>query len=121
MVMEGDVQRAAAAVKARLAQLGWNAADLARQSGIDPGTVGPFLRGKRSPRTATLTALEKAIGWEPGTIERAAQGQSIHVEAVPDTADAASVFFASMHAMTRADRIDAAVELLRQAAAGADR
>jgi hypothetical protein len=53
-------QAARVAANNRLAELGWSAARLSEESGLDPGTVLDFLNGVRWPRRQTLAALS---GW----------------------------------------------------------
>ena len=51
------------------------AAELARRSGLDYGTVSDFISGKRWPRTDTLAAIEKALDLQPGEIEGVIRGR----------------------------------------------
>lgn len=70
-------QRASNAVAAELAHRGWNVADLKFKSGVDYGTLTDFLNGNRWPRTKTQGAIEKALGWGPGTIREIALGGQV--------------------------------------------
>lgn len=56
-------------VTARLSELKWSKAQLAREADVDPGTVGAFLAGRRMPNSATLGRLGGALGLTPGTLE----------------------------------------------------
>lgn len=47
---------------------GWNISDLARNSGLDVGTVGDFISGQRWAQPATQNKLEQALGWAAGSI-----------------------------------------------------
>lgn len=55
--------------------------ELAEASGVDPATAGDFLAGRRWPRAATLSKLEKAVGLTPGTL--AALGEEAMAPSVP--------------------------------------
>lgn len=74
--MASDEGRAAArrAVSGEMSRRGWNPGDLAREAGVDPGTVGDFLSGARWPKLRTFGRIEAALGWEPGSITAHADG-----------------------------------------------
>lgn len=55
-------------VETELSNRGWNIADLAREAGTDPGTVGDFLGGSRWPQYATRSRIATALGWTPDSI-----------------------------------------------------
>lgn len=55
--------------------------DLARRAGIDPGTLGDFLDGHRWPKAPTQGKVERAVGWEPGTIAAVQAGEPVDVGA----------------------------------------
>lgn len=76
-------QAARQAVRDHMAQKSMDPAALARDAGIDPGTTGDFLRGRRWPRLPTLAKIDTALGWEPGTLARIAAGE----EPVPRSQD----------------------------------
>lgn len=61
--------RARAAVQARLAELHWSRARLARESTVDPNTISDFLNGKRVPSDVTLSKLAQALELTLGTPE----------------------------------------------------
>lgn len=63
------------AVMAAMARKGWNPARLATEAGIDYGTAGDFVLGKRWPKVATLGRIDAALGWQPGTL--AALGEEL--------------------------------------------
>lgn len=42
--------------------------EFAERAGIDPGTLGDFLDGKRWAHARTRTRIELALGWPPGRI-----------------------------------------------------
>ena len=63
-------------VMARLAELRWSRARLARESTVDPNTISDFLSGKRQPSLTTLAKIEAALGLTPGTL--AAIGEDPH-------------------------------------------
>lgn len=66
--------RARQAVSAELAARQRNPLWLTQQAGIDAGTLADFLGGSRWPKTATQGKIERALGWEPGTINAIAHG-----------------------------------------------
>lgn len=66
-----------AAREAVLNELGTRGLDrtyLATEANVDPATLRDFLNGTRWPRPATLTKLDRALGWEPGTLAGIARG-----------------------------------------------
>lgn len=67
-------RRASRAVTAWLANEERNAAWLVRQTGADAGTIGDFLNGNRWPKFKTQGRIEKALGWQPGTLTEVADG-----------------------------------------------
>lgn len=54
---------------------GWNIADLGRATGVDLGTIGDFLNGKRWPQRSTQTKIEAALDLAPGTIAAWSRGE----------------------------------------------
>lgn len=71
-------ERAAIAYRKAAAEAGLTPTELARRGGIpDVDTVRDFMDGERWPRTPTRAKLEKAIGWEPGTIEGISLGEPV--------------------------------------------
>lgn len=72
--MDRDISAAGAAVAAAAGELGWSQSELAQRAGVDSGTLGDFLAGRRWPRNTTQFKVEKALGWRPGTISRIARG-----------------------------------------------
>lgn len=66
---------------------------LARQSDLDPATVGDFLKGLRWPRTATRGRIEDALGIQRGTLQlvaedwHEAQPEGDRVEAAIEASD----------------------------------
>lgn len=58
------------AVLAEMAGRSWTTMDLSRAAGIDPGTAGDFLAGKRQPKIGTLGKIDKALGWDAGELAR---------------------------------------------------
>ena len=65
---------AGAQVRTARAEQGLSQADLAALAGVDPGTVSGLETGRRWPRAGQQVRIEKALGWEPGRIERIARG-----------------------------------------------
>ena len=68
------------AVAARMAELRLSLRGMSEataspeESGIDTGTMGDFLVGKRWPRLETQGRIEQAIGWPVGSINAIARG-----------------------------------------------
>jgi transcriptional regulator with XRE-family HTH domain len=55
---------------------GMSNASLAREAGVDTGTVGDFLNGARWPYAPTLAKLDRALGFEIGTLEQMAEADA---------------------------------------------
>ncbi len=51
----------------------WDKVDLARETGLDAGTVGDLLAGKRWPRIKTLGKIEAALECSPGMLQAIAE------------------------------------------------
>lgn len=79
MTTEGT-ERARAAVQARLAELHWSRAQLARESTVDPNTIGDFLNGKRVPSDVTLSKLAQALGLTLGMLEDSGEDSDLLAE-----------------------------------------
>lgn len=65
------------AVQAHMARRGWNKVELQQAAGIDPNTAGDFLSGERWPQARTLSRIELALEWQPGTIAAALEGEPL--------------------------------------------
>lgn len=74
MVQTSGQRRAADAVAAWMAGREWNNTQLVAATGVDAGTIGDFLNGKRWPKTGTQGKIEKALSWPPGTLRAIAGG-----------------------------------------------
>lgn len=73
--MSQDWGRVADHIRAAMVDRGWNRVDLAAKAGVGVRTVDRLLKGHQHLRTTTtLTKVERALGWEPGTLQRIAQG-----------------------------------------------
>jgi hypothetical protein len=79
MAQNEGQRRASSAVAAEMARREWNISDLVQLTGIDPGTIGDFLNGKRWPKIGTQGKIEKAIGWESGSIRGISLGEPVPV------------------------------------------
>ncbi|QZN86941.1 helix-turn-helix transcriptional regulator [Cellulomonas sp. C5510] len=81
-----DVQRA---INAELARLGMTPGQLAREIGIDPGTLTDLLLGARKPKSPTQGKIERYFQWPAGTIAEvlAGRGTLPDVSATSDTPD----------------------------------
>lgn len=73
---EEQMRRAARYIDAAMGTKGWNRIDLAREAGVDGGTVTDFLDGNRWPQTATRAKIETALGLDIGDISAAAEGEA---------------------------------------------
>lgn len=60
-----DVQRA---INAEMAQAGYTRSQMAAAIGIDPGTLGDLLDGRRTPKAPTQGKVERYFRWPAGTI-----------------------------------------------------
>lgn len=67
---------ARARVKAELSARKWEISRLRDATGLDPGTIGDFLDGKRHARFPTLGKIEAAFGWEPGYLDSLDSGDA---------------------------------------------
>lgn len=65
------------AVRTHMETHGMSQRQLAHLAGVDPGTLRDFLSGARWPISATLTKLDAALHWEPGTIAGIARGTTV--------------------------------------------
>lgn len=62
-------------VQREMSERGWNIADLAREAGLDPGTVGDFINGPRWPQYATRSKISRALGWAANGLDQLADGE----------------------------------------------
>lgn len=71
-------QGVAAAITARLDELGWSQADLVRRSGLSDPTVRSLMNGKLrgTPRKPSLRKLCDALGWSPDSVDLVLGGSS---------------------------------------------
>jgi DNA-binding XRE family transcriptional regulator len=72
--MDPGVVRAGRAVAARRNELELTQRSLARDKIINAGTLIAFEKGRSWPRRGTLSKLEAALNWPPGTITRIRNG-----------------------------------------------
>jgi len=81
-----DVQRA---INAELARLGMTPGQLAREIGIDPGTLTDLLSGARKPKSPTQGKIERYFQWPAGTIAEVLAGRGVlpDVSGTSDTPD----------------------------------
>lgn len=77
-------RRARIAVKGELGRRGWNIQQLHEASGLDRNTLGDFLDGKRWGQAKTLGAIERALGWPPGSIAGMEAGDEAPNVSAPD-------------------------------------
>lgn len=62
------------AVRAHMSHRRWNKAELQEAAKIDANTAGDFLNGERWPQAKTLSKIEAALEWKPGTIAAMLEG-----------------------------------------------
>lgn len=62
-------------IKDELTTRSWNIADLAREAGVDSGTIGDFVNGVRWPQMATRSKIAMAFGWTPDSLGRIERGE----------------------------------------------
>ena len=67
------------AVKAQMADRGWNPTDLSRLAKVDVDTITAFIDGPRWPKIGTQGKIERALGWAPGTISAIAASGAVPV------------------------------------------
>ena len=70
-----DIHRAGIFVQARRGELNMTQEQLAAAAGVDEKTIRTLEAGMRWPWTRNRVAIEKALGWEPLTLERVAAGE----------------------------------------------
>ena len=77
--------RLAELVTARRAYLGYSIAQLAAVSRLSTSTVDSLEHNRKSSYDpATLAALERALRWTPGSVERAIRGLEPELQTDPD-------------------------------------
>lgn len=77
-------EQARDAVRTAMGQQGLSIAAVTRATNLDKATIGDFLAGDRWPRPASLTKLDEALGWAPGTIDRISRGIETDVRPTND-------------------------------------
>lgn len=93
--------RAAEVYSRAVDELGLTPTEVARRGDIpDPDTVRDFMDGARWPQATTRAKLEKAIGWEAGSINALTRGEPPISAAAGDRVIAAI----EASALTRANR-----------------
>lgn len=75
MAQSEGQKRATDAVAAEMAERGWTKKDLSDLSEVDYSTVSDLLSYERRIQSRTQGALEKALGWVPGTYRLISLGQ----------------------------------------------
>lgn len=70
-----DQDRVAEYVRTRRGELGLTQAQLASKARIDTGTISSLERAERWPWTRNRTAIDLALGWMPGGLERIGSGR----------------------------------------------
>ena len=58
------------AIKRAITAHGWTAKELAENSDLSTSTITRWINGKSSPETASLIAVEQALGLTPGELLR---------------------------------------------------
>lgn len=104
------------AVRRRLGELGWSVVRLAEEAAVSYNAVNEFLAGRREwPRSETRLALERALSWSPGALERIAVTSEVEItrssDSVPDRARSVHVLLdlppEVVEGMTPAERAEA--------------
>ncbi|GAA2070986.1 helix-turn-helix domain-containing protein [Williamsia deligens] len=72
--MKRTAAEVGAKVGLRRRALGLDVAELARTAGVDAKTIRSMEGGDRWPRDSTVAKIERALGWEPGSVEAVANG-----------------------------------------------
>lgn len=128
--VDPGVARAGHAVAARRSELEITQRGLAKDKIINAGTLIAFEKGRSWPRRGTLSKLEKALQWSPGTIARIRSGSAVAPVTAPATAPsrisgAAPVVDASAEASTdsvraplMAEAVELAMHSIAEAASG---
>ena len=75
----------AAAMKARRGQLGYSIAQLSAVSGLSTSTLDNIEHNRKSSYdTTTISALERALRWQPGSVQRVLNGMDPQTTSDPD-------------------------------------
>lgn len=74
MATQAGKKLARRAVLSELSNLDLTPVRLSELSGLDYGTVGDFLAGRRWPQINTLGKIDAALGWKPGSLASLAAG-----------------------------------------------
>lgn len=112
-------QVASELVNHRLAELGWDQAELSRQSEVSPGTLRPLQRGEvHTYRASNLAKVSRALGWPPGRLTAVlsgSQSESPQVAAPGPTAHPAAASGMDLSDLSAEDRarVEGFVEALR--------
>ena len=77
------------AVRVQRADRNWTQEELARYAGVNVDTVSDLEAGNTWPRTKTLRAIEKALGWPSGKLDQIAAEGGIPEIAAEDDWEAA--------------------------------
>lgn len=75
MATSDDLQRLGAYIRAARSACGLTSTQAAAQASISPTTLGEIERGTSAPRRAlTYAAIEKVVGWAPGSVSQILAG-----------------------------------------------
>lgn len=78
------VQDLADSIARRLAELGWNQAELVRQSGVSAYTVRKMMAGEEvGYRVDVKRKIAVALGWTPDSLDRTLRGDEPMVAKLP--------------------------------------
>jgi transcriptional regulator with XRE-family HTH domain len=105
-----DVARAGRAVAARRRELDITQRSLARDKGINAGTLIASDKGRSWPRRGTLAKLEEVLNWPSGTITRIRNGA-----AVAQGGEATEVLTDTVHAPLMAEAVELAMHTIATA------
>jgi DNA-binding XRE family transcriptional regulator len=80
-----DWQRLGDAVSARRSELGETRAAIAHAAGISPTTLYQLEKARQAGfDDRTLLAVERVLGWRPGSVQRVLEGGSAVLQRDPD-------------------------------------
>jgi transcriptional regulator with XRE-family HTH domain len=71
-----DYERLGGAIRDRMKVLGMTQTELAQRTGLHRVTIGRLVNGRQKspPSAVTMQALERALGWLPGSVDAVLRG-----------------------------------------------
>jgi transcriptional regulator with XRE-family HTH domain len=86
-----DLPEVGRLVTRRRQELGLDAAQLARQAGVDPKTLASLEHGERWPRDRSRAAIEAVLHWQAGSLDDIRAGEDPTPTTDEDPLDSYSV------------------------------